>query len=173
MTLQTCVCQKLSAGVYGGLTKVLRVGRHKSKAPHQRQHLHVFIWGSSPFLLRLYDSSSISSFLLAVVFSPPSGATKLQHLPRILLLWLRAVGNTGHSLMGFIDHLPSPASIGSFWVHWSITKPSIAQSEAWGAHTKLGTVIWFFIPASIHLYTDLPAGELLWTTQLMIWGYSK
>ena len=39
-----------------------------------------------------------------------------------------------------------------------------------GAHTKLGTAIHFFIPAFIHLYTDIPVGlgELLWTNQRVI-----
>ena len=31
------------------------------------------------------------------------------------------------------------------------------------AHTLLGTVTQLFIPSSVHLYTDQPAGGLLWT----------
>jgi hypothetical protein len=35
--------------------------------------------------------------------------------------------------------------------------------ETLRAHTLLGTVIQLFIPASVHLYMDKPAGYLLWT----------
>ena len=35
--------------------------------------------------------------------------------------------------------------------------------ETLGAHTLLGTVMQLFSPASVHLYTDKPAGDLLWS----------
>ena len=40
--------------------------------------------------------------------------------------------------------------------------------ETLGAHTLLGTVIQLFIPASVHLYTDKPAGDLLWTNPRVV-----
>jgi hypothetical protein len=43
--------------------------------------------------------------------------------------------------------------------------------ETLGAHTLLGTVIQLFIPASQHLYTDKPAGDLLWTNLRVVWEY--
>ena len=41
-----------------------------------------------------------------------------------------------------------------------------------GAHTLLGTVIRLFIPASVHLYTDKLAGDLLWTNWWVVWEFT-
>ena len=35
----------------------------------------------------------------------------------------------------------------------------------------LGTVTRLFIPASVHLYTDKPAGDLLWTNPRVVCEY--
>ena len=46
--------------------------------------------------------------------------------------------------------------------------------ELLGAHTLLGTVMQLFSPASVysvHLYTDKPAGVLLWTNLGVVWEY--
>ena len=43
--------------------------------------------------------------------------------------------------------------------------------ETCGAHTLLGTVTLLFIPASVHLYTDKPAGDLLWTNPRVVWEH--
>ena len=47
-------------------------------------------------------------------------------------------------------------------VFWLVTYSSVF-AETSGAHTLLGTVIQLLNPASAHLFTDKPAGDLHWT----------
>jgi hypothetical protein len=44
-----------------------------------------------------------------------------------------------------------------------LARHSIVFFETRGANTLLGTVTRLFNQASVHLYTDKPAGEFLWT----------
>ena len=39
---------------------------------------------------------------------------------------------------------------------------------AWNIYIAVHIIILLFIPASVHLYTDKPAGDLLWTNQRVV-----
>ena len=56
------------------------------------------------------------------------------------------------------------------WYNLQVTY-SCVFGKTHGAHTLLGPVIQLFIPASVHLNTDKPAGDLLWTNPRVVWEY--
>ena len=55
-------------------------------------------------------------------------------------------------------------------VFWLVTYSNVFV-ETFGAHTLLGTVIQLLNPASVHLFTDKPAGDLHWTNPRVVWEH--
>jgi hypothetical protein len=55
-------------------------------------------------------------------------------------------------------------------VFWLVTYSSVFV-ETSGAHTLLWTVIQLLNPASVHMFTDKSAGDLLWTSPRVVWEH--